>query len=461
MYMQKFSIFTQGCKINQYESQAIREAWLGRAGLAEAEDPEQADIYLINSCAVTDRAIQDLRKAVRRFNRLRPEARIIVTGCAAEIFEQQIRDLPGVTARVVQSRKPELCRLGPEPFVSPAAEQTVPEQDKPFSRTFPSLHISDYPRARPVLKIQDGCSQGCTYCIVPLTRGPARSRPSRDILHEAQSLLQSGYRELVISGINLAQYMDRSNGRMDFWDLIHWLDKQLKNEYHDGIRLRLSSLDPGLLSEKGLAVLRQAGLICPHLHLSIQSASPAVLRSMGRNHYTLEGLSDFIHQVKAFWPTFGLGADFLLGFPGETESDFQKTFDFCRAHPFSYAHIFPYSPRPGTRAAAYSKPVDERKKKQRSSRLRALMAEKRKTFLRSLLPVPEMHIVLEQTEPGLGLNEYYALCFVHGTNAELCSKEMVRGTPIGVDEQGLLVQAMGSKLEIGNVKLQESRVDPS
>ncbi len=440
--MQNFYIFTLGCKINQYESQAIRESWLGHAGLAEAETPDQADIFLINSCAVTDRAIQDLRKAVRRFHRIRPKAEIMVTGCAAKIFEDQIRDLPGVSAVPYQARKPELCRLGPEQWPSLSASRPSSAQQDLFPRAFPDLHISAYPRARPILKIQDGCSQGCTYCIVPLTRGPARSRQPREILHEARVLLQSGYKELVISGINLAQYRDRSKGGMDFWDLIQWLDKNLQKDYQDGSRMRLSSLDPGLLSDRGLAVLQEAGLICPHLHLSIQSASPAVLRSMGRSHYTPEGLSEFIHRLKAFWPAFGLGADFLLGFPGETESNFQETLDFCRRQPFSYAHIFSYSPRPQTRAAAYPNRVDEQEKKQRSSKLRALMAEKRSGFLHSLLNVREMDIVLEQTDPNLGLNEYYALCCVQGTDRATCSGQLIRTSPAGVNDRGLLVEAM-------------------
>lgn len=431
----RFYIFTLGCKINQYESQAVREAWQG-LGWREASEPGEADVILVNSCAVTERAVQDVRKAARRLHRQSPSAEIVLAGCAVQRFPEDLRALEGVTRLVPQPRKAELKE---GPWTSERTTGAGPSAAA-GSAGFPDFAIGGFPRARPVLKVQDGCSQGCTYCIVPLARGPARSRDPEDVQAEADRLVCAGYRELVVSGINLGQYGRGLQRGMDFWDLLLELDDFLSRRHGDRARLRLSSLDPGLLNAKGLRALAGSRVVCPHLHLSVQSASPSVLRSMGRTHYRPEGIGDFLERLRTVWPVFGLGADILVGFPGETEEDYRETEHFCRELPLTYGHIFTYSARPGTNAATMRQRVPERLKKERSRILRGLLAEKRSAFLEELRELSEVTVVLEQSEPPLGLCEYYVLCHLQAGRSDA---RAVRAQPRDSGESGLVCGIVG------------------
>ncbi|MFW6177193.1 MAG: MiaB/RimO family radical SAM methylthiotransferase [Desulfohalobiaceae bacterium] len=417
-----FYISTLGCKINQYESQVLREAWQGQ-GLQEVQDPALAGDILVNSCAVTDRALQDLRKEVRRLHRLSPGAAIVLTGCAASGFFPELQDLPGVS-RIVPQKKKQLL------------DQRAAGH-MPGGNNSPGFlgGITDFPRARPVLKVQDGCSSSCTYCIVPKARGGSRSRSWQDILQEALILAGAGFQELVISGINLAQF--RLPGAGGFWELVRVLDQELGSRLDTPPRLRLSSLDPGLLGQRALDVLGSCRLICPHLHLSLQSASPKVLQNMGRIGYQARQVQEFLSSLRSVWPMYALGADLLLGFPGETEQDFLQTYEFCRTQSLSYAHVFTYSPRPGTKAAHFPDQVDQGQKKRRSQQLRTLMQAQRREFLGRLCSQPRLEVVLEQTSPALGLCEYYVTCLLQQEPDNLQARDRVFVQPVEVREGGV------------------------
>ena len=422
----KFYLATLGCKVNQYESHALREAWLGR-GWQEAEAPEQADMILVNSCAVTAKAVADVRGSVRRLHRAAPGASIVVTGCAAEVLAGELADLPGVSAVVGQSRKEELIGAAWERMLPMADSEGEPRRpeivsgmgsavDSPESDVenadaspFPAFAVSGYDRSRAVLKVQDGCSHRCTYCIVPLTRGKARSREVEDSLNEAKRLLAAGFREIVISGVNLRQYgrdlaegagRDGMRSGYDFWDLLARLDRELSPEWAGRARFRVSSLEPGQLGQKALDVLGESRMAAPHLHLSLQSGSPSVLKRMGRGHYDPAGMPEFFARLREVWPVFGLGADLLTGFPGESEGEFQEGLELCRILPLTYAHVFPYSRRPGTAAAAMVGQLPAAVKKERAAVLRAMVQEKKQDFLRVLLGVPLMWVVFEDRGEG-------------------------------------------------------------
>lgn len=424
--VEKFYIFTLGCKINQYESQVLLEAWQ-RQGFKATDQPEQAEHILINSCAVTERAVQDLRRAVRRLNRASPGARIVLTGCAASGGCSDLGSLPGVSQIIPQQEKQRLMFF-----------QDSPAGPGPQAREFCSLQgIADFPRARPVLKVQDGCSSNCSYCIVPITRGKSRSRPPGQILQEANDLVQAGFQELVLSGINLAQF--RFAGKGGFWELLHWLDGQLFSRWGDRLRLRLSSLDPALLGPKALRVLDSCRLVCPHLHLSLQSASPRILQNMGRNNYSILQIQDFLASLVQVWPLYALGADILLGFPGETQEDFKRTMQFCQEQPLSYAHVFTYSPRPGTRAAKFPEQVPSKLKKMRSQELRLGLEAKKEVFWHVLSAKDKLEVVLEQTDPALGLCEYYVPCMLRDPHPLLAQKQKLWVKPVGYNANGILV----------------------
>ena len=447
-----FFLVTLGCKVNQYESQALREAWAAR-GLVEGVDAATARVVCINTCAVTAKAVADGRAAVRRAHRDNPEAEIIVTGCAAQVLPGEFWKLPGVVQVVPQKAKASLLRYAENAPLGPYGRDHLGREhsarEESANPAYPPFEVSGYDRSRVVLKVQDGCSHRCTYCIVPLTRGKSRSRPPEETLAEAKRLLRAGFRELVLNGINLAQYGRDFSESHDFWDLVRLLEKELAYEWAGRARIRLSSLEPGQLGGKALEVLGSCVLVAPHLHLSLQSGSKGVLRRMGRGHYDPDILRDFCRDLAGIFPRFGLGADILAGFPGETEEDAVITEALCADLPFTYAHVFPYSRRPGTPAAEWPGQLDAGTKKDRAARLRAVFAAKSKKFLESCLGLPEVLVACEPEEGARGrvsggINEFYGECrFMEGhTPGAAACRALVAAKPVAVGDGWLWVKSL-------------------
>lgn len=421
---QCFFLVTQGCKVNQYETQAIREAWT-RQGLRETTEADSADIVLVNSCAVTERAILDLAKLVRGFASTSPKPWIVVAGCAVEADRKRIRALPGVDEIITQKNKADLTRLD-QPDTTPAVATPAP---------FPALDISDYHRARAVLKVQDGCSHGCTYCIIPTTRGASVSREPAEVIAEARRLLAAGIRELSLCGINLRQYGRDLHPRLDFWDLLAAVDRTLAPEWAGQARLRLGSLEPADLKTKTLDTLAASRLMSPHLHISLQSGSPDVLRRMGRGHYGPEEIFAFLDGLHSIWPVLGLGADLITGFPGETAEHFEETQGVVTRLPLTYAHVFPYSERPGTPAATFAGVVPGHVRRERAKHLRAMVADKRAAFWQSL---QERTMTVIPEDGNHGVNEFYVECQVDAP--PLAPRQPVLVRAVGINPTGLTVR---------------------
>ncbi len=445
---------TLGCKINQYESQAIREAWTALGG-REVRLEESPHVFLVNSCAITARGERDTRHALYRLSRhyaaqshqadltqerpssiasKSPSCVRILTGCAAPLvaktFSQQEQNTyfdmlipPQAKAWLLQA--PKHWGGAGIPSASTACALTIPDAVYPFGQD--GFSIKAFHRARPVLKVQDGCSHRCTYCIVPLVRGKSVSRPAADIVTEAQRLLEAGHSEIMLSGINLHHYgrdFSKTSAINDFWDLVALLEKNLAPSWKGKGRLRISSLEPSQLNAKGLEVLTSSSLLCPHIHLSLQHGSPQVLKRMGRGHYKLTALQDAVQHLRKVWPLMGIGADILMGFAGETEEDVSATLDLVRELGLSYAHVFPYSIRPGTPAAQFTQQVPHAAKLERAARVRALVEEQQTHFLQSILQQDSLELVLDgvtkhdsvQTSPVQaqgsykGVNAQYASC---------------------------------------------------
>ena len=439
----RFHIFTLGCKINQYESQSIREAWLAR-GCEEADDPALADVIVVNSCAVTNKAVADLRAAVRRFGRQNPDAEVVITGCAAQVLAKELAETFPDTAIVPQSEKDSLLirppqALAPLPMAEPGDADEADDSDQHGCDHFPEFSINGSNRVRAVVKVQDGCTHRCTYCIIPSTRGRAISRPPAEAIDEVRRLFTAGWREVTLSGINLRQFGGDLDPAMDFWDLIARMDAELADEWAGRARLRVSSVDPGQLGPKALDTLAASKLICPQLHLSLQSLAPAVLRRMGRGHYGPDEILDFTAKLGGIWPVFGLGADLLVGFPGETGEDFALTLQYCEKLPLSYAHVFPYSRRPGTPAAKYPDQVPHHLKKARAKALRTLAAAKKAGFMERLAQLDRLDVVAEGREKPHGVCEYYADCrFTDGASPE--PGRLTPARPVGWDKNGVDVE---------------------
>ena len=437
----KFHFVTFGCKVNQYETQALREAWTAQGG-TECDSPDAADVVCINSCAITARGERDARNALFRVRRDAPGARVLLTGCAARLVAGQTaagRDAPD--AVIVQEAKSRLL-AGPESVADGLTDTADADA------AFPPFEISGFRRARPVLKVQDGCRQRCTYCIVPLTRGACRSRDPFDAIREARRLLEAGYAELMISGINLRQYGRDKAEYGDFWSLLQRLDAALAPEFAGRARLRISSLEPSQLDARGLDILRGCRMVCPHLHISLQHASPAVLRRMGRGHYSADMLEQAVHELRAHWPVMALGADLLLGFPGESEEDARCLLDFVERMPFSYAHVFPYSRRPGTAADRMDGQLPQQLKQERAARVRAAVTERQEAFREAQLRLPRLLAAPEapmqdgrpRNRPFKGVNEYYVPCLLPPEAAQAAeTHRLIPVRPLELTPKGLRV----------------------
>ncbi|WP_321402376.1 tRNA (N(6)-L-threonylcarbamoyladenosine(37)-C(2))-methylthiotransferase MtaB [Maridesulfovibrio sp.] len=425
MVMKKFWITTLGCKINQYESESVRERWL-RMGYEQAENDAEAHEIVINSCAVTAAALRDLRQTVRGINRRNPEGKIIIAGCAAQVFAKELAELPGVADVIPQERKFELLKLEDQPEISEG------------HTLFQPFEIDDYERSRAVVKVQDGCSHRCTYCIVPITRGPSVSRSADDVLNEISRLLDSGFREMIISGINLSHYGREFDESFDFWDLMKLIEDEFGAEWGGRARLRISSLEPGQLNERALEVFSKSNLICPQLHLSLQSGDRAVLKRMGRGHYKPEDVLVFLDKLKDVWPVFGLGADILTGFPGETEEEFKNTLEFCRKLPLSYAHVFPYSVRPGTAAASMKGQLDGPTKKERGRILREMIEEKKQEFLHQISKMDSLKVLFQNKNKGIC--EFYSTCILEEGFENKVPRDLIEVKPVAASKDSLTVK---------------------
>ncbi|CCH50472.1 MiaB/RimO family radical SAM methylthiotransferase [Pseudodesulfovibrio piezophilus] len=428
-----FYTATLGCKINQYETRAIGEAWVrdlsGEQAL-EVESAESANLILVNSCAVTANAVADLRQTVRRFHRQNPEAEIIITGCAAQVMPEELSKLPGVVSVVPQQEKARLL----------AGPKRAGDHREPDSR-FAPFSISGYGRARAVVKVQDGCSHHCTYCIVPLARGKSVSRPIGEVVDEVGRLLAGGFREFILSGINLRHYGRGLPEKTDFWDLVIRLESEFGLDWTGRARFRISSVEPGQLDNKAFDVLSQSRMVCPQLHLSLQSGDPEVLKRMGRGHYSPESAIRFMERLSTAWPERGLGADLITGFPGETEAQFENTMELCRHLPLTYGHVFPYSERPGTRAIDLDGSVPVPVRKERAARLRALVNAKKKAFLSHLLTLKQLNILV-QDDSGRGVSEFYTACRFMDMPQGLGPRKLARAKPLSLEKGVLVVQAM-------------------
>ena len=428
----KFLFLTFGCKVNQYETEALREAWC-KLGGQECKDPQAADVICINSCAITAKGERDCRAAIYRIRRANQHAKLILTGCAALLCANlgHAKDLQ-IDAIVPQANKASLL-AGPFKLLPPTS--CAPTD------IYPPFAISSYQRARPVLKIQDGCTHHCTYCIVPNMRPVLASRSPQDIVAEARRLLTQGFPELIISGINLKLYAKDKPEFGDFWHLLNYLEQELSPEYAGRARLRLSSIEPSQLTPQGLETLAAGKLLCPHLHISLQHVTPHILQRMGRGHYRVQQLTSAIETIQKFWPTFALGCDLISGFPGEDAAAHQELLAVCQDIPFTYAHIFPYSARPNTVAAAFHDQIPSAVKLQRAAELRQLFQEKKRAFTTLLLQKQDpLHVVFDSKigTQAKGVCEYYVQCHC---NTHLDSAHKLHTMlPVEITEHGIIVQ---------------------
>jgi len=370
----RIAITTLGCKINQYDSAVIQSRLEGRHAIVPFED--EADFYIVNACTVTDRADWEARRLVRRAKRRSPAARVLVTGCYAQVSPDEVARVPEVDFVVGLNRMDDLVRYVEQ---SRRAEK-MSVGDVKRERGVPVLGARALPgHTRAFLKIQEGCDYSCTYCIIPSARGLSRSVAPETIVDEIARLAERGYQEIVLTGIHLGGYGRDLSRKVDLAALIEMI-----LEKRPVRRLRLSSLDPREVPERLLRLIASSDVLCPHLHICAQAGDDRILKAMRRN-YDTACYRDIVVRARELLPEAALGSDIIVGFPGETEADFERQMEYFASLPLTYFHVFPYSVRSGTPAASFSDHVPAAVKKDRAKKLRELGARKKKAFARSFV----------------------------------------------------------------------------
>lgn len=384
------AVCTMGCKVNSYESQGMIEL-LEHNGYTIVEFDQEADVYLINTCTVTQIAARKSRQMIHRARALNPQAIVVAAGCYVDRDDSLIKE--GVIDLAVPNRrKGELID-----YIEAFREhREVPEKEEtePYSL---KIHQADG-RTRAFLKVQDGCRQFCTYCIIPYVRGPLASRNLQECVEEAKTLAQAGYREVVLTGIHISSYgrdLKKQGITVDCGDLIRAIAEV------DGIeRIRLGSLEPRLITPEFLEKIRCSSKVCPHFHLSLQSGCNATLKAMNRK-YSAEEFREAVRLLKEVFPDVAITTDIIVGFPGETEEMHKESLDFVKEIGFAEAHVFPYSRMEGTVAAKMKEQISSDEKKRRSREMLAVTAESSGAFM-AAMQGREMEVILEEKDAAGG-----------------------------------------------------------
>jgi threonylcarbamoyladenosine tRNA methylthiotransferase MtaB len=413
--MATFSLENFGCRATEADAAAMRRA-LRSTGWTMLDQHASSDVVVLNTCTVTSAADSQARDAVRKIHRANPAARILVTGCYAQRAPEDLAQLPGVSWVVGNSHQTEIPRLLREFFVAPpnaapvagpVANFSLESSDRAPARDFvplatldtepmslargpakiltgdifeqTSMQVSSLEgipadRTRPILKIQDGCNNRCSYCVIPFVRGRSRSLPPDQVLEETRKLVAAGAKEIVLSGINLGSYGRDLAPGVDLAGLVRRILDQTALE-----QLRFSSIEPQDVTEDFVALVATSPRIAQHFHVPLQSGSDRILRAMHR-WYRAAHYAERIQLIRSALPDAAIGADVIAGFPGETDEDFAATFDFIACLPFTYLHVFSFSARPGTKAADLGAPVSPAVTRDRARALRALGQQKSTAF---------------------------------------------------------------------------------
>ncbi|MBJ6749714.1 tRNA (N(6)-L-threonylcarbamoyladenosine(37)-C(2))-methylthiotransferase MtaB [Geomonas anaerohicana] len=393
----RIAITTLGCKINQFESAAMTEA-LEQDGYSFVPFSESADIYVINSCTVTAKTDAESRRLIRRATRMNPEARVVITGCYAQMAGDELLKLPGVNLILGNSEKKDIVGfikgLGDEPqaVVSDISQQRSGERTQLES-------FAEHTRA--FLQVQNGCDARCAYCIVPYARGASRSVAPQEALDGMAAFAAKGFQEIVLTGIHLGAYGLDLEPATDLLGLMRLAE-------HQGVvrRLRVGSVEPTEVPTEMIEFMAGSKMVCPHLHLPLQSGSDGVLARMNRGYDTALFRS-VVEALVAAMPDVSIGSDVIAGFPGETDQEFQETLSFIDSLPLAYLHVFPFSQRPGTPAATMAAQVQPRVIKERAEALR-ILSEKKKAEYAARFVGRELQVLVQKDEGGRkGLSRNY------------------------------------------------------
>ncbi|MDI3534433.1 MAG: threonylcarbamoyladenosine tRNA methylthiotransferase MtaB [Thermosediminibacterales bacterium] len=424
--MKTVAFYTLGCKVNQYETDAMAGLFK-KQGYKISDFKSPADIYVINTCAVTEEAARKSRQVIRRAVKMNPDAVIAVVGCYSQIAAERVLKIPGVDLVIGSKNRHQIVELV-EKLDKTKTKPLLEVEDIMKAREFEEIFEYTYKeKTRAFLKIQEGCNQFCTYCIIPYARGPIRSRRPENVFREAENLAKQGFKEVVITGVHLGAYgKELKDENVDIGDIVEEISKI------EGIeRIRISSIEPMEITDDLIERLAGIKKVCRHYHIPLQSGSKKILKWMNRR-YTPDNFRHIVDAFRSKIPEVSISTDIMVGFPGETDELFDETMRFVEDVTFSRIHVFKYSKRAGTPAANFPNQVTKRKKEERSHKLIKLAQEQEKEYNKRFLG-KTLKVLIEQ-EMNTG----------EGTQYEGLSDNYIR---IYIKHKGL------KKGEIYNVKI--------
>jgi len=399
--MPTVAFHTLGCKVNHYETEAIWQLFKG-AGYERVDFDSISDIYVINTCTVTNTGDKKSRQVIRRAVRKNPDAVICVTGCYAQTSPAEVLEIPGVDIVIGTQDRTKILD-----FVEKYQKERQPinaVKNIMKNRLFEEMDVPAFTdRTRASLKIQEGCNNFCTFCIIPWARGLMRSRDPKEVIRQAQQLVDAGYKEIVLTGIHTGGY----GTDMKDYNLAMLL-RDIEEQVHGLKRLRISSIEASQLTDEVIDVIDRSNIVVRHLHIPLQSGSNTVLKRM-RRKYTMEFFAERLNRLREALPGLAVTSDVIVGFPGETEEEFMETYNFVKEHKFAELHVFPYSKRTGTPAARMENQIDEEVKNERVHRLITLSDQLAKEYA-SQFEGEVLEVIPEERykeDPESGLYEGY------------------------------------------------------
>lgn len=372
MNTKKVAFATLGCKVNTYDTEAMSELFQ-KKGYEIVSFDKFADIYIINTCTVTNLGDKKSRQTIRRAKKINPDAIVVATGCYAQVAPDDVKKIDGINIVAGTRNRGDIVEIVESYSDKTKIINTVNNVMK--KADFENLSVNNLKgRSRAYLKIQDGCDRFCSYCIIPYARGPVRSRHPEDVILEVKKLAENGYKEIVLTGIHVASY-----GK----DLKNTNIEKILEKVHEtsGIeRIRLSSIEPLIVTDSFIETLKKLPKLCEHFHLSLQSGCDRTLKRMNRQYTTFE-YKTAAKKIQKLYPNAAITTDIIVGFPGETDEDFNESLNFAKEIAFAKIHVFPYSPKIGTKAAEYPNQISSEVKNLRSKKLITVSNELNKKFL--------------------------------------------------------------------------------
>jgi threonylcarbamoyladenosine tRNA methylthiotransferase MtaB len=415
--MTKVAFYTLGCKVNQYETEAMEELFKKR-GYSIVSPDENADIYVINTCTVTNLGDRKSRQFIRRAKKINKDSIVAAVGCYSQIAPEEVEKIEGVDIVIGNIDKDKIVDLC-EKAKTERKKINIVKNIRSY-KEFENLNREEVnSKTRAYIKIQDGCNQYCSYCIIPYARGPIRSRKLDDIIIEARRLADSGFKEIILTGIHVASY-GKDLGDVNLLDVISKV-----NEIEGIERIRLSSMEPTFIDEKFMQKAVEIKKLCDHFHLSLQSGSDTVLKRMNRK-YTKNQYRDIVALIRKYMPKAGITTDIIVGFPGETEEEFNETCDFVNEIGFSRIHVFKYSPRNGTPASKMENQIHGSKKHERSEKLISL-GDKLMDKFNSQFIGRTIEVLFEEEKDG-----YYEGYTTNYVRVKSLSKDNIQGNILPV-----------------------------